>query len=436
MARKKRPEAAYEDYCEMFFNTLGDLRRDIFSADLCCFEKRRKRWIPVLSSEVYAELRSIAHDSNQFYNPAAIQDHILRLQKSYPRELLIDIPDWDGKDRLAVFAACIKAENFEPNEVEEILKDWGARMFRRLYDPMIQNRILIFKGPEGIGKDEIIEHMVGGLGQYLVPFTVQNQERDTFSLVSEALVINLSEYERVNKQDVAMLKNIITAKRFKFRAAFERKADWHTVRASFIASSNISDLLRDSGKNRRYIIIDLPEKGIEWAYPQGDSPQVLAQWKKLSSLGYRASAATEKAIARYIESQTPIDIEKETIHLYLAAFSKALDKSKYGGKMSLLSSQLNKEFQDISKLTGYSTQWIKNTLKRSGFGKHTNKGTRYFGEKVADLKLEPTEEEEQAEVTEENTRSRHVTSHTGDESQVEHEFMSPEESPGIDWEHG
>lgn len=376
MAKKKEAPFVYADYIQLIQETFGDVRRDIFTGDLFCFDKIKNRWVPILGTETFGELRSIFRDKGDRFTVAAIEDHLLRFQKYTKPKLLIDIPDWDGEDRIEVISRCLHCKNLSCHQVDEILKDWGAKMWRRLYDPIMQNRIIIFLSSEGAGKDHLIEQMLGGLGQYLVPFTVQQQEKDTFDLVCSGLVMNISEYDRTNSyQNTGTLKSIITGKRLKFRGAYERKSEFRTDRASFIASCNPNamGILRESGKNRRYVILEVEK--LDWDYPQGDSMQILAQWRYLSSKGFKTSEETETAIRAYIESQTPTDEEQEIVDHYRSIYPTDM---LVPDKDYLLSSGLDNVWSQLHKTSGLRIPMIRNILKRRGYGKHARDGTRYY----------------------------------------------------------
>lgn len=388
MGKRKPIPANYEQYIEIITKAVGDIRRDIFTGDFFCFDKIKNRWVPILGTETFGELRSIFRDKGEEYTVAAIEDHLLRLQKHTKPKLLIDVPEWDGEDRLEVISRCLHCKNLTAHQVDEILKDWGAKMWRRLYDPIMQNRIIILLSQEGAGKDHLIEQMLGGLGQYLVPFTVQQQEKDTFDLVCSGLVMNISEYDRTNNyQNTGTLKSIITGKRMKFRGAYERKSEFRTDRASFIASCNPNamGILRESGKNRRYVILDVEK--LDWDYPQGDSLQILAQWRYLSSKGFTTSQETEEAIRRYIESQTPVDEEQEIIDHYKSLFPITTDENG-----TVLSSQMAEVWKELAKTSGLKIPMIRNMLKRRGYGKHYRDGTRYTKE-IIDENLCDTQSE-------------------------------------------
>lgn len=368
----------YADYVDFIKEHLNKIERDVFTGDLSYYNSGRKRWIPVLSDDSLGMLRSKARDSGGDYNPAAMEDHIYRLTYDSRPRLLIDVPQWDGEDRLKLIAGCLNAKNMSQEEIEYFIKDWGVKMFARMYDPIEQNRILILKGAQGLGKDHLIKQMLGALGQYFVPFTIQQQEKDTFELVSSGMCMHISEFDRTSRTEVATLKNIITTDRVKFRGAYERKSDFRILRASFIATCNVDEILRDPTGARRYVIIDLADSehgGILWNYPQGHSAQILAQWKALAydkESVWQRNAEFEGRLVEYLESQTPVNPEQEVCSDYERLCVENLFQD---GKRK--SSELNDVWTKLAKLHGYSVNYVRTIIKRNGYGVREMDGIYY-----------------------------------------------------------
>lgn len=367
--KKQKPKARYGDYIDLALHELGEIRRDVFSGDLHC--KIDGKWVPVLGENCLGHLKSMCRD-NEFYQVGAVEDHLLRFTRSEVPKPLFDVPDWDGGERLDEIGKSLRVENVSQAHATELLKDWGARMFRRLYDPVIQNRILVLKGPQGCGKDYLVSQMLGYLGDFISPWVTFSQEKDTFDLISSSLVMHISEYDRIYKADVAALKNYITLNRVRYRGSYARKAENKSVRTSFIATCNVDQILRDWTGNRRYIIFDL--SGIDWTYPLGDSAQILAEWRKLSSDGYRASPEAEAAMKDYILGQTPGDPEAELLEDYEGLFAR-----RHYGEARVKASEMTDTLKELSQLHKITVHQIRCALRRKDYGGRTRVGTEYGG---------------------------------------------------------
>lgn len=384
----KAKHASYEDYINLIKDTFGEIKRDIFTGDCHVYDTVQRRWVPLLASMPLGKLRSKIRDIGEGWSVSALEDHIYSATMDHRGEMLIEIPPWDGLERIKVFAQNLVCESFTPEEVEDIMKEWGANMFRRLKDPAgIQNRIVILLGKQGLGKDTWIKQMLRDLEHYLVSFVVTKNEVDTLQLVTSSLCCHIEEFDRTHKQDPGTIKAIITGESFQFRAAYERKAERKKDRASFIASCNTSNILSEPGANRRFIVLDVEDIGR--TYPMGESKQVLAEWKYLSTEGYKIRDETNQTIARVIAELTPVDIEEEVVNAYIRLCRedpKAQWETDPSFRICALSSCMGDIWKDLAKETGHTIQTVRNIIKRKGYGKHTRDGTKYYKDPLKGVK--------------------------------------------------
>lgn len=379
-ARKAKKETAiYADYLDLFKQVLGEVKRDIFSGHLVYWCKQRRLWMPVLGKLSMGMVSSVARDSDGFFSASAVEDHVYRCTNDTKAGFLSNIPAWDGEDRIKVIGQCVKCKNFTETQVEELIKDWGAKMYRRLHDPINQNRILVIKGDQGLGKDYLVKQMLGALGQYIVPFTICQQEKDTFDQLTSGLVMTIGEFDRTNRTEVAALKYMITAERVYYRGAYDKVPTWKTIRNSFIATCNIDNILRDETGNRRYIILDV--ESIDWRYPVGESEQILAQWKHLAHSGADIlSKETKERLDGYIKDHTPPGVDRSIIDDFRSMFTTTkANKGMEDGKEYVLSSEFLKEFGELSRNHQRNITHIRALLKQKGYHSKGRDGQRYFG---------------------------------------------------------
>lgn len=381
MPRQEKQYATVDDHGKLLEEVLGKLRRDVFSGDLCYFDTMAKRWISVLDDVAMGTVKAIAvkkAEENIVYKPTIMENVVHYLTKDRQKELLVDIPGYDGEDRIGAIANAMKPKNLSKRAVEEIVKQWCGRVMTRIYEPQIQNHILVLSGGQGIGKDHLCKTLCGGLGQFFVPFLIQQQERDTYQQLISGLVCWISEYDRTNKTEVATLKNMITADRAYFRSAYGRKPNYYTVRASFISTTNVDGILRDWTGNRRYHIIEL--ESIDWNYPQGKEHemQILAQMKALHKDGYTASDGALAEMAEYIDGQTPENPENVLLEDY-----KAMYNDKYPLDNGMKASEMEDLWIKMNRIHGLNINYMRGVIKRKGYAKRMKDGIRYYKDLVA-----------------------------------------------------
>lgn len=389
--QKKEPKKQRNDYIALVRDMFGEVKRDLFTEDLHVYDQVRKKWTPLLSSLMLGRIRSRIRDLGDAWSVSAAEDHIQSLTYETRASLMVDIPEWDGLERLKVFAENLEVQGYTTEMVEDILKTWGATMWARCQDPTIQNRIIILLGDQGLGKDTFIKQMCGGLEHLFTGFTVQANESDTLNLITSTLCVHIEEFDRTHKTDTGLIKSIITGESFTFRGAYERKAERRKNRASFIGSCNTADLLREPGANRRFII--LPVERINRRYPMGESKQVLAEMKYLCSRGHKMDKATQAAIEAMNAELAPLDIEEEVCGIYerICRQDITVDWEQYMGQASALSTEMSQIWKDLARETGHTIQTVRNITKRKGYAQRTQKGVRYFKKKYQ--KLESNEEE-------------------------------------------
>jgi len=381
MGKPKKEYASVEEHGKLIEKVLGKLRRDVFSGDLCYYDTMARRWISVLDDMAMGTVKTIAvkmAEEDVIYKPGIMDNVVHYLTKDMQKELLVDIPFYDGEDRIGAIANAMKPKNISKRAVEEILKQWCGRVMTRMYEPQIQNSILVLSGGQGIGKDHLCKTLCGGLGQFFVPFLIQQQERDTYQQLISGLVCWISEYDRTNKTEVATLKNMITADRAYFRSAYGRKPNYYTVRASFISTTNVDGILRDWTGNRRYHIIEL--EGIDWNYPQGaeHERQILAQMKQLHRDGYTASDGALAEMAQYIEGQTPENPENVLLEDY-----KSIFQDKYPFDDGIRASEMEDLWVKMNRIHGLNINYMRGVIRRKGYAKRMKDGLRYYKTLVA-----------------------------------------------------
>src|SRR5690606_6963050 len=110
-------------------------------------------------------------ESDLKWNVAAVTDYFYKYESLQEKRLLIDIPVWDGRDRIKDICSWVECGNVTKEQFEELVKEWLAIMFERSGDhngfDVAQNKILLLQGNQGAGKDTWIQMLLGGFGQHM-----------------------------------------------------------------------------------------------------------------------------------------------------------------------------------------------------------------------------------------------------------------------------
>jgi len=309
----KKGKATFEDVKLLIRDTFPDKppRTDLFSGRLSVFHKGR--FVKAGATGPFDILENKMRHSGGFFSPAGLPAAINAYAEELTPELLIDIPEWDGRDRVTELANACNVTNIPKKYFGLFLKAWGAKMFQRAYDNRRhQNHCIIIKGGQGIGKDQLIDALVGGLDMYATDYSPQKDEVRKAQILSSLLVVKIPEFERMNKIDPDAIKFDITSNGEQAIGKYGRESQRFEYRCSWIASANTFDFFRDHTGNRRFwvfVIDGKPGEAIRWGYPdsQSDKLQILAQFRQLAAEGYEVSADAKSSMDGYIARMTPED---------------------------------------------------------------------------------------------------------------------------------
>jgi hypothetical protein len=362
-----------------FENTFHQTRKDIISKQ--CFFKIDKETDWDLMANVEGALRSYANRKS--LPVAGTRDELERwtLEKK-DLEFLCDLPQWDGQDRAEQFGKSIKSPNFTGEEISDILKHWGSNIFRRVKSPENQNRCVILKGGQGLGKDYLVRSMLKDFKPYYESTTMPGTQKDALEIVSRLLAVHIEEFDQTKHIDVAFLKSLITQPSAFFRESYGSNPNKKITRPSFISTANVDDILRDPTGNRRFIVI--PVDGIEWSYPQDQSLALMAQFKAHSDRGEyeRLSEVLEEKIRVIIDSFTPEDLSVGIVDLYSAKMSALMGHNGRYAHLRYLSAQDAIEtLMEISRQASCSLRKVQSSVKSQGLSHRFRDGIRYFASK-------------------------------------------------------
>lgn len=325
--------ATHSDYVQLFKDNMPELSVDKISRQLMYRDKQTRKWKQALSKGALSIIRSKAWDLDGFAH-TRIETEGDRLEEEMQSEarLLLgsEIPKWDrSKDPIAIMTRALNVKNFTALQVEEIFKEWLSGVFHRIDDNYHQNKVPIFYGKQGIGKDYWTTSLVGGFDRYVADLVIhKNSDPKTLGEVLKGAVIaRISEFEKSAQVDIATLKDLLTKPAMNFRSAYARHAEEFQLHCSFIASTNSKDIFRDWTGNRRFIFLELEGgvgEAIQRDYPtdQYFQMQILAQAKALYEEGFRISEETKMAMLRDEEKRTP----KEPFLAFIEEFEELLSE--------------------------------------------------------------------------------------------------------------
>jgi hypothetical protein len=363
-------------YRDFFNKTLKSSKKDIISKRL--LRPYGTQWISVL--ENIGALKSFAMCDG--LAPTKVEAHFDRYVLKREEELLIEIPEWDGVDRFKQLEEYVTLANQPWQVFEATLKDWGSGIFRRLYEEGSQNRCIILKGGQGIGKDFLLRSLFGAFGPYYSKFSSNRDEREAWSQVTSRLILHIEEFDQTGQLSVAFLKDLITRDWVTYRAPYGRDAITRKCYGSFISTVNIDAVLRDETGNRRFGVFEIEK--IKWGYPTDWSPQILAQCHALYRAGFKADHTVWENVASGNQKFEQVDIVPELIALWDARV----------GMQTVAMHDRELHFKDIvphlvemRNASGMSQKALLTMLKNHGRSRRKMDCVVYFSKTAKDLEL-------------------------------------------------
>lgn len=356
---KTEDEKLYTEWKVFFENTREfKLRKELLSNQLVM--TFRGKDMPAMNN--IGAIKTFGYEMG--LSGSKLHDYLNRYSLEIEPQLFLPNIEWDGEDRIKQLFDFVTMNNFTKDQACEIMKGFCSKIFARLENSRVQNKMVIFEGPQGVGKDTFIQNIFDGFGQYFCNSMVREKEEDNYYVMESSLVINISEFDRAAKRSVASLKNIVTSDSARLRAAFDRDVSVKRFCCSFVSSCNLKDVLRDSTGNRRFIFFEI--KDIDWNYPKFSAQeklQIVAQCRHLFRSGFKVSQEVEAMLNADIQERTPIDpLDLALLH-YDVSVHNALN-----GQMKrdfLNFSDVEMYINDASKASGVGNRTILSALKRT-----------------------------------------------------------------------
>lgn len=325
--KKSKKQATLEEYIKTFKSIFGDkIRRDLFSGEAHVYYQNR--WTNVFNRHITNHYKAVLSRDPKFSVHQA-ECILSEFQHTLKPELLLDIPKWDGLDRVGDMCKSLQFsdDRLSPETVRYYIMRWGNTLWRKI-DTFEENKCIIFCGPQGIGKDFFIETLVKGLGMYHTNLTLDAHpnEKELAHTITQSIAVVISEFDKLKGLGSASIKDLISKPFFHVRLSYEREARRIPNRASFIAAANPDDLFTDVTGNRRFVLVRL--KGIDWTYSRGEeeSLQIAAQFMQdITAKDDRLEAL----MAEIIDEYTPVPNES-----IICALAQEFMAGKICGKMA------------------------------------------------------------------------------------------------------
>ena len=167
---------------------------------------------------------------------------------------------WDGKDRIRALARTVPTNN---PHWEDWFYTWFLGMvdqWRGMYRRQYGNSTMpLLISKQGYNKSTFCRRLIPTeLSWGFSDNMILSEKRQVLQAMSQFLLINLDEFNQISPQvQQGFLKNLLQLPTVKIKPPYGSHVQEFPRLASFIATSNMNDILTDPSGNRRFIGIEL-----------------------------------------------------------------------------------------------------------------------------------------------------------------------------------
>lgn len=184
---------------------------------------------------------------------------------------------WDGVPRLDTLFIDYLGAADTPYTRAVTRKAFTAAVTRAMVPGSKYDNMLILAGPQGLGKSTLLDKMSRGWFDDSIR-TFEGKEAS--ELLQGVWLVEISELDAFRRTDVARIKQFLSLRTDRFRAAYGRHVKELPRCCVFFGTTNTKDFLQDKTGNRRFWPVDVgvgPVTKSVWVDLAGEIDQIWAE---------------------------------------------------------------------------------------------------------------------------------------------------------------
>lgn len=184
---------------------------------------------------------------------------------------------WDGAPRLDTLFIDYLGAADDPYTRAVTRKAFTAAVARAMTPGCKHDAMVILSGPQGIGKSMLLDKMSRGWFNDSIR-TFEGKEAS--ELLQGVWLVEVSELDAFRRTDVARIKQFLSLRADRFRAAYGRHVKELPRRCVFFGTTNTTEFLQDTTGNRRFWPVDVglyPKKKDVWRDLDRELDQIWAE---------------------------------------------------------------------------------------------------------------------------------------------------------------
>ena len=295
------------------------------------------------------------------------------------KDYLEHLPSWDGKDHVGRLINCLAGVN---EKQKEWLRIWLRSMVTHWLKIEVEHAndvVLLLMGDQGCGKSTFCQRILPkNLREYYLDHLNLGNKFDKEMALTHNLLVNIDEFDQVKNSQQAELKHTISKTKVNGRRIYASvQTDQHRY-ASFVATTNSRQPLKDPTGSRRYLCIDIKKNELIDNTLDIDYAQFYAQILNEIKSGKRCYFNREDTILLQ-EANQPYQQTIDFATMTEACFRKPKEKEEVKPTITTdILEELSCHYPQILP-TQKTKIAIAVALKSLGYkSTHTHKGSAYY----------------------------------------------------------
>lgn len=306
------------------FSGRAEVLRDL---PWCPFVKRRP-WSDNDTQGLYWYFEKYYKVTGNVKIDGALSLHSEKHKFNEVKDYLLSIK-WDGVPRLDTLLVDYLGAVDNPYVRAVTRKAFTAAVARAMEPGCKYDTMLILSGPQGLGKSLLLDTMSKGWFNDTIR-TFEGKEAS--ELLQGVWIVEIGELDAFRRTDVARIKQFLSQRFDRFRAAYGRHVQDLPRHCVFFGTTNAKEFLSDRTGNRRFWVVDVgdyPHSKIVWRDLNAEVEQIWAEatlrWRLGESLflvgaeeeaakanqdKHRESNGREGVIAEFLDKMIPQDWSK------------------------------------------------------------------------------------------------------------------------------
>lgn len=183
----------------------------------------------------------------------ALSLHSAKHQFNNVQDYLAELT-WDGVPRLDTLFVDYLGASDAPYTRAVTRKAFAAAVARAMIPGCKYDAMVILSGPQGIGKSTLLDKMSRGwFNDSIRSF----EGKDASELLQGVWIVEVSELDAFRRTDTARIKQFLSLRADRFRAAYGRHVKELPRCCVFFGTTNSSEFLQDRTGNRRFWPVDV-----------------------------------------------------------------------------------------------------------------------------------------------------------------------------------